>query len=203
VDPEHEEWLLQLWNSPERWAIVSAGGWAAYYNGLAATAIPAVAEIGLIGTIALPVLVMAGVFVALGSGYAAARDLARNENSAAGFAEGFVTGLLGWEWRQTVDRFARTYLVINQWDEAIDAIRVKYYNGGLKAGYSAASALVPAVRKAYLTKLRRSAGVHNPAGWSPVSDDWSEQMRARLVQTSYVIDLAAAGLRYEIIKPTQ
>lgn len=136
------------------------------------------------------------------SGYAAARDLARNENSAAGFSEGFVTGLLGWEWRQTVDRFARTYLVTNQWDEAIDDIRVKYYNGGLKAGYSAAAALVPAVRKAYLTKLRRSVGAHNPAGWSAVSDDWSEQMRARLVQTSYVIDLASAGLRYEIIKPT-
>ena len=202
MDPEHEEWLLQLWNSPERWAIISAGGWTAYYNGLAATTIPAAAELGVVGIIGLPVLVMAGVFVALGSGYAAARDLARNENSAAGFSEGFVTGLLGWEWRQTVDRFARTYLVTNQWDEAIDDIRVKYYNGGLKAGYSAAAALVPAVRKAYLTKLRRSVGAHNPAGWSAVSDDWSEQMRARLVQTSYVIDLASAGLRYEIIKPT-
>ncbi len=202
MDPEHAEWLLQLWNSPERWAIVSAGGWAAYYNALAATTIPAAAGIGLIGTIALPVLAMAGVFVALGSGYAAARDLAKNENSAAGFSEGLVTGLLDWEWRQTVDRFARTYLVTNQWDEAIDAIRVKYNNGGLKAGYSAATALVPAVRRAYLTKLRRSVGAHNPAGWSPVSGDWSEQMRARLVQTSYVIALASAGLRSEMIQPT-
>jgi hypothetical protein len=66
MDPEHEEWSLQLWNSPERWAIISAGGWAAYYNGLAATTIPAAAELGVVGIIGLPVLVMAGVFVALG-----------------------------------------------------------------------------------------------------------------------------------------
>jgi len=199
MDPEHTEWLVQLWNSPERWTIVMAGGWAAYYNGLAATTVPAMAELAMLGTIALPVVTMVGVFVALGSGYAAARDAARNENSTEGFGVGFVTGLLGWEWRHTADRFGRKYLVINSFDEEMDVIRVKYYNGGLKAGYAAALALDPRARKVYLTKLRRLSGVPIPDGWTAQSSGWMERMRAQNVQKSYVIDLASAGLKNSVI----
>jgi len=202
MDSEHAEWLLQLWNSPERSAIIMAGGWAAYYNSLAATTLPTLgAEAALVGTIGLPVIAMAGVFAALGSGYAAARDAAREENSASGFAEGFITGILGWQWQQTASRFGRRYLVINQADEAMDVIRVKYYNGGLKAGYAAGAALNPAARKAYLSRIRAITGAQIPGGWSAGSDDWSERMRAQQVQTSYVIQLATAARRSNIIKP--
>lgn len=202
LNSEYSKWLVELWNSPERWAIANAGGWAAYYSRLAAMTLPTdAAAVAVVGTIALPVITMVGVFVALGSGYAAARDLARNENTASGFSQGFVTGLLGWEWRHTADRLGRRYLVIDSWDEAMDSIRVKYYNGGLKAGWVAAKAFNPSVGRAYLTKLRKASGVQIPGDWSAHSGDEAERLRARHVQTSYVIDLAATGLRYNIIRP--
>jgi hypothetical protein len=37
------------------------------------------------------------------------------------------------------------------------------------------------------------------AGWTPRSDDWMERMRARLVQISYVIDLAGAGRKHGMV----
>jgi hypothetical protein len=192
---EHGEWLRRLFMSPERYAIMAAGGWAAYYNGLAATTVPVVAETAVVvGIAALPVVAMAGVFVALGSGYAAARVMVANENTASGFSQGFVTGLLSWEWHHVVDRFRMPFLRINRMDGATDAIRVNAYHGGLKAGWAAAAALDPAARKAYLSKMRKLGGVQGPKAWSTNRDV------ARNEQISYVIALAAAGRRYGIIE---
>jgi hypothetical protein len=191
---EHSEWLRQLFMSPERNAIMAAGGWAAYYNGLAATTVPLVAETAVVvGVAALPVVAMAGVFVALGSGYAAARAIVANENTASGFTQGFVTGILGWEWRHAADRFGRAFLRINRMDGATDVIRVNSYHGGLKAGWAAGSALDGDARKAYLRKLRTLGSVHGPKAWS------TNRNVARNEQISYVIALAAAGRRYSVI----
>ena len=86
MDPEHSEWVLQLWNSPEHNAIIMAGVGRTTTNMLAATTIATdAAAVGFVATLALPAVTMAGVFAALGSGYAAARDVARDENSVAGF----------------------------------------------------------------------------------------------------------------------
>jgi hypothetical protein len=193
---EHGEWLRRLFMSPERNAIMAAGGWAAYYQNLAATTIPFVAETAVVvGAAALPVVAMGAVFAALGSGYAAARAIVKNENAASGFSQGFAAGLLNWEWRHVVDRFRRSLLRINEMDGATDYIRVNAYHGGLKGGWVAARALDPAVRKAYLDRMRALGGVHGPRQWSTDRDV------ARNQQISYVVDVAAAGRRYGIIKP--
>jgi hypothetical protein len=133
---------------------------------------------------------MAGVFAALGSGYAAAREIARDENTKLGFSEGFVMGLLGWEWHHARDRFGRFGLLrVYHTDEALNVIRVNAYNGGLKAGYVAAAALSDSAKKTYLSKIRKMARSAQAGNWD------------RNDQISYVIELATAGLRYGIIKP--
>jgi hypothetical protein len=135
---------------------------------------------------AVPVIAMVGVFVALGSGYAAAREAVRNENTVSGLSQGFVMGLLGWEWRHVVDRFGRwSVLRINAMDEATDVIRVNAYNRGLRAGYDFAATLSADEKKAYLSHIRKFGGIRVPKNWN----------RNRDAQISYVIELAAAAVR--------
>jgi Domain of unknown function (DUF4157) len=135
---------------------------------------------------AVPVIAMVGVFVALGSGYAAAREAVRNENTVSGLSQGFVMGLLGWEWRHVVDRFGRWSVIrINAMDEATDVIRVNAYNRGLRAGYDFAATLSADEKKAYLSRIRKFGGIRVPKNWN----------RNRDAQISYVIELAAAALR--------
>jgi hypothetical protein len=59
--------------------------------------------LGAIAAGALPVVLVAGVAMALGAGYEQARELVQNEESLWGFAEGFVMGILGWEWRNVLE----------------------------------------------------------------------------------------------------
>jgi hypothetical protein len=133
---------------------------------------------------AVPVITMVGVFLALGSGYAAARKAVRNENTVSRLSQGFVMGLLGWEWRQVVDRFGRLFVIpINAVDEATDVIRVNAYNRGLRAGYEFGAGLSVDVKKAYLRDIRKFGGVRVPLNWT--RDD----------QVTYVIELAAAAVR--------
>jgi len=56
--------------------------------------------------------------------------------------------------------------------------------------------LAPVVKKAYLSRIRKSNGTQIPGGWSARSDEWTERMRAQNVQNSYVIALATVALRY-------
>jgi hypothetical protein len=49
------------------------------------------------------------------------------------------------------------------------------------------------VRKAYRIALRRLAGRHDAGAWSQNADE------ARLQQSGYVIELAAAGVRHGLI----
>jgi hypothetical protein len=135
---------------------------------------------------AVPVIAMVGVFLALGSGYAAAREAVRNENTVSGVSQGFVMGLLDWTWRQAVDRFGRRSVIrINAMDEATDVIRVNAYNRGLRAGYDFAATLSADEKKAYLSRIRKFGGIRVPKNWN----------RNRDAQISYVIELAAAALR--------
>ena len=133
---------------------------------------------------AVPVLTMVGVFVALGSGYYAARERVKNENTVSGLSQGFVMGLLDWTWGQARDRFGRWSVIrINAMDEATDVIRVNAYNRGLRAGYDFAATLSADVKKAYLRQIRKFGGIRVPKNWN------------RDAQISYVIDLAAAAVR--------
>jgi hypothetical protein len=160
----------------------AAGGEATAATGIAG------GGAGALAAGALPVIAMAGVFVALGAGYAEARNAVRNESTAAGFSQGFVMSLLGWEWHQAVDRFAVWSAQPTPWDEALGYIKANAYNGGLKAGFEAGARLPPDARKAYLREIRRLAGPRGTTRWS------------RLDQIDYVIALAAVARR-QFLRP--
>jgi len=135
---------------------------------------------GAIAAGAVPVLAMVGVFVALGAGYAEARAAAKNEGTASGFSQGFVMGILGWEWHQAVDRFGKFSASQTPMDEAVGFIAANAYNWGLRKGHKAGAALSLEEKHSYLRALRRWSGSRAPARWT------------RLEQIDYVIDLAAA-----------
>jgi hypothetical protein len=143
---------------------------------------------GAVVAVALPVIAMVGVFVALGAGYAEARAAARNESTMSGFSQGFVMGLLGWQWHQARDRFGVWSATPTPADEAIGYIKANAYNGGLRAGFEAGSKLSPDIKKAYLHEIRKLAGRRGTTSWS------------RLDQISYVIDLAAVA-RVHFLRP--
>ncbi len=145
-------------------------------------------------TAGVPVLTAVGVWVALGSGYYQARQEAKKEETMSGFSQGFVMAILGWKWDHVVSRFRRPYLRINHFDEAMDSIRVNSYHEGLKMGYLAGLVLPDEGKKAYAGKIRQAGGIRGPKEWSRNSDI------ARNQQISYVIEMAAAARRHQIIK---
>lgn len=102
--------------------------------------------------------------------------------------------ILNWKWDHVVSRFQRSYLRINHFDEAMDAIRVNSYHEGLKTGYLAGRALSDQMRKEYRRKIRQAGKIKGPKEWSANGDT------ARNQQISYVIEMAGAALRYQIIK---
>lgn len=136
---------------------------------------------------AVPVVAMVGVYVALGSGYYMSRQLVKSESNASGFSQGFVAGLLGWEWRHVADRFLKkSVLRIDVWDEATNKIRVEAYNFGLAAGFIAGRGIPAVVKKAYLGDLRKLSGAQAGA-WTAAD------------QVAYVIDLAAAARKHGLL----
>jgi hypothetical protein len=179
-----------------------AGIIAAYEAQVAAEAITVASGGGAIATGAagaaaagvLPVITAVGVWVALGSGYYQARQEAKREETMSGFSQGFVMAIIGWKWDHVVSRFRRPYLRINKFDEQMDSIRVNAYHEGLKKGFLAGLALPADAKKEYSRKIRRAGHVHGPKEWSRNDDE------ARLQQISYVIEMAGAALRYQILK---
>ena len=133
-------------------------------------------------------IAMVGVFMALGAGYAEARAAVRNESTMSGFSQGFVMGLLGWEWHHAVDRFGVRSATDTPSDEALGYIQANAYNGGMRAGFEAGSKLSPDMKKAYLSKIRKLAGPRGTTRWSC------------LHQISYVIDLGAVA-RVHVLRP--
>jgi hypothetical protein len=146
----------------------------------------------------LPVVALVAVGVALGAPYYQAREEAKKEGYASGFSKGFITGLLKWELRFTIDRFWDNAVAKNGFDEAIPGIRAGAHNRGLLKGRMAGLAKGDDEKKRYLKGLRMLTKT-STAGWTSRSDDWMEQMRARQVQISFVIDLAAAASKHKVL----
>jgi hypothetical protein len=140
-------------------------------------------------TAGVPIAVWVGVFVALGAPYAQARTLVKNENFQSGFSQGFVTGLLKWEWQQVTSRFFKFGPgQMNGFDESLSYIASNAFNNGLYAGFIQAGYLKGDVRKALLKRLRALAPGNSAGNWS------------RLDQISYVIALSSAGRRTNFFK---
>jgi hypothetical protein len=148
--------------------------------------------------VVVPVVAMIAVQMALGLPYYQAREQARKRGYAWGFAKGFLTGLLQWELRFTISRFWDDAVDKNPFDEELPKIRANAHNQALIHGRVAGLAKNDVEKKDYLFGLRKLAHP-SAAGWSPRSDDWLERERARLVQVSYVIDLAGAAQRHRIV----
>lgn len=145
-------------------------------------------------TAGLPAITAVGVWVALGSGYYQAREEAKNQNTMAGFSQGFVMAILKWKWHNVVSRFQRPYLRINKFDEEMDSIRVTSYHNGLKSGFLAGTVMSDEAKKEYVKKIRTAGNVKAVKQWS------ENEYEARNQQISYVIELAGAALRFQIIK---
>ena len=147
------------------------------------TAAPAIGVATVTGVgmaVAGPVLGLAGVFMALGSGYAEARELIKNEATVSGFSQGFVAGLLNMS-AGTVKSIFGQHGVIprHPGDRDSDVIEMKARNRGLVAGYLMANQVSADDKKAYLKEIRQFTG--------PVSaGDWTDRNKR-----DYVIEYAA------------
>jgi hypothetical protein len=110
---------------------------------------------------------MAGVFMALGSGYADAREEIRNETVASGFSQGFVCGLLNMSTWSVKSLFARSGAVYhNDWDPEADLLQTNAHNRGLVAGYTLARQASEDEKKAYLSELRQFTGPISAGSWT-------------------------------------
>lgn len=182
--------LMQRWLAMDAAAVAGAAE-AKLAAGIAqlrnASLLVGAADLAL--TLGVPLAVWVGVFAALGAPYAEARAIVRNKNFQSGFAQGFVTGILRWEWQQTVSRFFKFGPgQLNPFDESLSYIAANSYNDGLRAGFVHAVSLSEANRKAVLSRIRSLTPSTRIGRWD------------RLDQISYVIELATAGRRYNFFK---
>lgn len=139
-------------------------------------------------TAGVPLSVWVGVWVALGAPYAQAAALVRNENFQSGFSQGFVMGLLKWDWQHAVSRFGQFAPQVNVVESSLGYIAANAHNEGLRTGFSHAMLLPDNARKAVLDKLKGMAPSTRAGQWT------------RNDQISYVIDLASAGRRNSFFK---
>jgi hypothetical protein len=141
-------------------------------------------------TAGLPLATWVGVFVAMGAPYDEARTLVRHQKFLSGFSQGFVTGILNWQWPQAVSRFFNFGPGnLNPFDASLSYIGANSYNDGLRAGYIHARSLGEDVRQAFLRKLRSRSPLARAGRWD------------RQDQIGYVIDLASAGIAAHIFRP--
>lgn len=200
-----KEWMQQLDKISGLWVMAQGmkdGSWAAYVHGVsrAAAALGEAEAAAFTGTVGggavaagvIPIIVAAGVWVALGSGYYEAREIVKKENMMSGFSQGFVCGLLRWTYNQTLDKFKMSHLRINTFHEATDLDRVDSYMEGLSAGFIAGQAMPLKGKKAYLKKMREIAGIP-----TPTETEWRGNRR---VQQDYVITLATLAMMHGLIK---
>jgi hypothetical protein len=142
-------------------------------------------------TLGVPIVVAAGVWVMLGSGYYQARQIAKKRGVMSGFSQGFTTGVLRWNWEHAVTRFGKPYVVnANAFDPGATRQETIGFNEGLVAGFAAGNATSDEQAKSFRIALRKLAGRTDAGDWSRDSDV------ARLQQVSYVTALAGAGVRY-------
>jgi hypothetical protein len=147
------------------------------------TAVPAIGVATVAGVgmaVAGPVLGMAGVFMALGSGYAEAREQIKNEATVSGFSQGFVAGLLNMSSGTVKSIFAQHGVIPRHpGDPDADVIEMHARNRGVVAGYLMANQASAADKKAYLAEIHEFTG-HVSAG------DWTDRDKR-----DYVIEYAA------------
>ncbi len=149
---------------------------------------------GLALTAGVPIVVAAGVWVMLGSGYYQARQIARQRGHMSGFAQGFTMGVLKWNWDHAVTRFGRRFVVnANAFDPVATREEALGYNKGLLTGFAAGHSTPEPMRKSFRIALRKLAGRTDSGDWARDDDV------ARLQQVGYVIELAAAGVRHGLI----
>ena len=99
-----------------------------------------------------------GVWLSLGSGYYSAREGLKNESYASGFAQGFVSGVLGWNGKQTADHFAPNRVINkNQFDRQMNVIEVEAFSNGLRDGYVLTAGASPSDKKAFRMEIKASA----------------------------------------------
>jgi hypothetical protein len=140
-------------------------------------------------TAGVPLALWIGVFAALGAPYAQAEALVKQKNFIHGFAEGFVIGLLKWEWQQAASRFGRFAPDTNtSGDTEMGYISANAHNAGLRTGYVHGTLIPPAKKKQLLHQLR---------SWSPAASAGSWD---RIHQIMYVTDLAMAGIRHNFFR---
>jgi len=194
ANSHYRRWLespvikMLLANLEEGAALAAETRLAAATASLRASSI-SMAAADLATTAVLPLQIWVQVYVMLGAPYREAQILVRNENFVSGFTQGFVTGLLKWEWAHTKARFVRFAPDFNT-SGAVDLgfISANARNEGLRNGFIHASILPDAVKKKILAHLKSlSPGTH--------AGNWT-----RNEQVSYVIELAAAGRRTHFFK---
>jgi hypothetical protein len=127
-------------------------------------------------------------FVNLGLPYLEARRIVAEENTQSGFSQGWVAGLLRWEWRHVLTLFGRRRVLrTNEFDPQTDVIRAEAYNKGLIVGYLTGYGATDDLAKTFLHTLRGLAGGVQAGRWY------------RTDQISYVIDLAGAARKHGIV----
>jgi hypothetical protein len=133
-------------------------------TGVATIGAGTIAGVGL--AFAGPVLGMTGVFMALGSGYAEAREEIQNEAVASGFSQGFVAGLLNMSPGTVKALFAQHGAIHrNPMDSEADVLEMKARNRGLVAGYAMANQASAENKKTYLSEIRQFTGHVSSGSW--------------------------------------
>ena len=115
---------------------------------------------------ASPVLGLAGVFMALGSGYQAAREEIQNDAAVSGFARGFSCGLLNMSPQTVKSLFGQHGLgQRNPMDPESDPLEMRAYNKGVVAGY--AMGIQPSAddKKAFLFEVKPFTGNLGGGAW--------------------------------------
>lgn len=135
-----------------------------------AAAVPATAGIVTVAGVALawtgPLLGMAGVFMALGSGYEEAREEIKNEAVASGFSQGFVAGILNMSPKTVSYIFGRHGVIHSHtMDEEADVIEMNAYNRGLVAGYTLAGTATDDEKKSFVFEIRKFTGHVDVGAW--------------------------------------
>jgi len=200
------EFARQAASTAPLWRWVSVAGpqfvEAGYGTSMAATV---TSVTGLATTLGIPIVAAAGTWIMLGAGYYQARQEVRRTGFMSGFSHGFTTGVLNWNFGQAVQLFVKRFVIRrNKFDPVMDREEALGYNEGLIKGWAAGAGVPEKLfshrfnedkKKAYRIALRRLANRHDTGSWSRDADE------ARLQQSGYVIELAAAGMRHGLIVP--
>ncbi|MBL8896267.1 MAG: hypothetical protein JNM84_01505 [Planctomycetes bacterium] len=163
------------------------------YHGFGASRAASLQGLGALGIIGITIVVAAGVYMALGAGYLAARERATQRGFLTGFSRGFVMGVLDWKWTTAAERFGLRYAYFNPMDPTAGRMEAQANNEGLFFGFCTGLPIPADRKKEYRKALRHLAGRSDDAPWSTRPDV------ARLQQIDYVSALAGAGVKSGLI----